>query len=74
MEVAQLDGCNKVFYIKNAINPAQAKLILHNIDNVPSGKWRQLKNRRLQMYGGTPSEKGMIVEKIPSWLSDLTNF
>ena len=36
-----------------------------------NSKWKILKNRKLQMYGGTPSEKGMILEKMPSWLTDL---
>merc|ERR1712178_113219 len=55
----------------NAVSPEKSKYLWHMIQNVPSTKWKILNNRKLQMYGGTPSEKGMILEKMPDWLLKL---
>jgi alkylated DNA repair protein alkB homolog 6 len=58
----------RAYYIPNFINEEEEKALMKNIYDSPKPKWTQLKNRRLQNWGGIPQLKGMIVEKIPEWL------
>merc|ERR1712071_87190 len=71
MSIEKVAGCDSIFYIRNAVTKEKASFIQSRIDHVPAGRWKNLANRRLQIWGGTPSEKGMIQEAIPTWLSDL---
>ena len=59
---------NTVFYIPNFVTEEEEKTILQKVNEAPKPKWTQLKNRRLQNWGGIPQAKGMIPEKIPEWL------
>lgn len=63
-----IEGPSTAYYIPNFITSYEETHILKNFYSVPKPKWTYLSNRRLQDYGGVPSEKGMIPEKIPSWL------
>lgn len=67
------DGPPSAYYIPNFITSEEEKHILNNFYSVPKPKWTYLSNRRLQDYGGVPSEKGMIPEKIPNWLNIYMN-
>ncbi|KAJ8921747.1 hypothetical protein NQ315_010657 [Exocentrus adspersus] len=62
-----------VYYIPNFITESEEADIIKNVYTVPKPKWTVLSNRRLQDYGGVPHEKGMILERIPSWLQTYTN-
>lgn len=57
-----------IYYIPNFISDEEEHHILSKVYSVPKPKWTCLSNRRLQDYGGVPHKKGMIVEKIPTWL------
>lgn len=57
-----------VIYIPNFISADEEKEIIDKVYSAPKPKWTQLKNRRLQNWGGIPHPKGMIPEKIPDWL------
>lgn len=57
-----------VIYLPDFISAQEESEILHKVYSVPKPKWTQLKNRRLQNWGGIPHVKGMIPEKIPEWL------
>jgi len=57
-------------YITNFITKAEEEEIIKKVYSAPQPKWTQLKNRRLQNWGGIPHENGMIAEEIPKWLED----
>lgn len=57
-----------LYYVPNFITPEEETHIIKNVNSVPKPKWTCLSNRRLQDYGGVPHARGMIPEKIPSWL------
>ena len=57
-----------VYYIPNFITDEEERHLLKNIYEAPKPKWTQLKNRRLQNWGGVPQPKGMIAEAVPDWL------
>lgn len=57
------------YYIPDFINENEEKLLLHNILKTSTVRWTQLKNRRLINYGGVPTQKGMIAEEFPDYLS-----
>ena len=49
----------------------QEEQLLSNVYKAPKPKWTQLKNRRLQNWGGLPpssAEKPMMIEPMPDWL------
>jgi alkylated DNA repair protein alkB family protein 6 len=62
-----------VFYIPNFITQEEEEYLMRNIYDSPKPKWTQLKNRRLQNWGGIPHPKGMISENIPNWLNTYCN-
>ncbi len=60
---------SRAYYIPNFIGEAEEELLIKNVYESPKPKWTQLKNRRLQNWGGQPHVKGMISESIPEWLN-----
>ncbi|XP_020517586.1 alpha-ketoglutarate-dependent dioxygenase alkB homolog 6 isoform X6 [Amborella trichopoda] len=42
------------------------------IYGVPASKWKSLKNRRLQNWGGVVHEKGLLPQNLPPWLVEIT--
>nr|XP_057937230.1 alpha-ketoglutarate-dependent dioxygenase alkB homolog 6 [Doryrhamphus excisus]XP_057937231.1 alpha-ketoglutarate-dependent dioxygenase alkB homolog 6 [Doryrhamphus excisus] len=57
-----------VYYIPNFISEDEESYLLQQIYKSPIPKWTQLSGRRLQNWGGLPHPKGMLEERIPSWL------
>ncbi|MCO5584623.1 hypothetical protein L7F22_038554 [Adiantum nelumboides] len=45
---------------------------LKQVNAGSSTKWKILKNRRLQNWGGVVHEKGLLPQQLPLWLSELT--
>ena len=60
---------NTVYYIPDFITTEEESQLIKNIYASPKPKWTQLKNRRLQNWGGLPKSDGMLVETIPEWLN-----
>ncbi|XP_026805127.1 alpha-ketoglutarate-dependent dioxygenase alkB homolog 6 [Rhopalosiphum maidis] len=56
------------YYIPNFITEDQESYIMEKVNSAPKPKWCQLKNRRVQNWGGMPHIKGLIPETIPDWL------
>ncbi|XP_052199091.1 uncharacterized protein LOC127806101 isoform X2 [Diospyros lotus] len=63
-----------LFYIPDFINDTQQQELLRNvIYQAPISKWKALKNRRLQNWGGVVHEKGLLAQDLPPWLRRITN-
>ncbi|KAK7602779.1 hypothetical protein V9T40_006753 [Parthenolecanium corni] len=60
-------------YIPNFISSLEENELIQKVYSAPKPKWTQLKNRRLQNWGGIPHPKGMIPEKMPEWLQKYIN-
>ncbi|KAH6766544.1 oxidoreductase [Perilla frutescens var. hirtella] len=62
-----------VLYIPEYVSAAEEEQLLKNIYQAPLSKWKSLKNRRLQNWGGVVHEKGLLAQDLPSWLKKVTN-
>nr|XP_043610582.1 alpha-ketoglutarate-dependent dioxygenase alkB homolog 6 [Erigeron canadensis] len=66
-------GCvPTVFYIPDFISDSHQKQLLNHIYTAPVSKWKSLKNRRLQNWGGIVHEKGLLPQDLPPWLTNVT--
>ncbi|CAF3958747.1 unnamed protein product, partial [Rotaria magnacalcarata] len=74
MEIYKLTNLpNTLYYIPNFINNEEEEYLVSCVNNVPRTRWVQLRNRRLQNWGGQPLAKGMIqTESLPKWLETFT--
>lgn len=64
---------NSLYYLPNFITIDEENQLISCVNNVPKTRWVQLRNRRLQNWGGQPQTKGMIqTEDLPKWLENLT--
>ncbi|XP_039117887.1 alpha-ketoglutarate-dependent dioxygenase alkB homolog 6-like [Dioscorea cayenensis subsp. rotundata] len=61
-----------LIYIPNFIADSEQSQLLHHIYEVPTSKWKNLKNRRLQNWGGVVHEKGLLPQELPAWLKKVT--
>ncbi|KAK6137808.1 hypothetical protein DH2020_028449 [Rehmannia glutinosa] len=61
-----------VFYIPDYVTAAEEDQLLNNIYQAPISKWKSLKNRRLQNWGGVVHEKGLLAQDLPPWLKKVT--
>lgn len=61
-----------LYYIPNFITDDEHAQLLKNIYQAPVSKWKSLKNRRLQNWGGVVHEKGLLSQDLPAWLTKLT--
>lgn len=55
----------------NYVSSSTAEQLAAKISSSPLPKWRALSNRRLQIWGGTPTPQGMIPEPLPEWTAAL---
>ncbi|KAL9248065.1 hypothetical protein vseg_021428 [Gypsophila vaccaria] len=60
-----------VIYIPDFIDDAEQTQLSNQIYQAPISKWKTLKNRRLQNWGGVVHEKGLISQDLPPWLTKL---
>ena len=64
---------DSLYYIPNFITADEEEQLISSVQNVPRTRWVQLRNRRLQNWGGQPQAKGMIqTEALPQWLDPFT--
>ncbi|KAL3850352.1 hypothetical protein ACJIZ3_012234 [Penstemon smallii] len=62
-----------VYYIPEYVTVSEEELLLNNIYQAPVSKWKCLKNRRLQNWGGVVHEKGLLAQDLPPWLKQITH-
>ncbi|KAG8371785.1 hypothetical protein BUALT_Bualt13G0124300 [Buddleja alternifolia] len=62
-----------VFYIPEYVTAAEEQQLLNHIYQAPISKWKSLKNRRLQNWGGVVHEKGLLAQDLPPWLKEITH-
>uniref|UniRef100_A0A8D0H389 AlkB homolog 6 n=1 Tax=Sphenodon punctatus TaxID=8508 RepID=A0A8D0H389_SPHPU len=56
------------YYIPDFISESEEAYLLQQVYGAPKPKWTQLSGRRLQNWGGLPHPKGMVPERLPTWL------
>uniref|UniRef100_A0A7N0UFL3 Fe2OG dioxygenase domain-containing protein n=1 Tax=Kalanchoe fedtschenkoi TaxID=63787 RepID=A0A7N0UFL3_KALFE len=61
-----------LYYIPDFVTHDDQIHLLNHINQAPLAKWKTLKNRRLQNWGGVVHEKGLLSQNLPPWLSNLT--
>ncbi|KAJ6693473.1 hypothetical protein OIU85_004260 [Salix viminalis] len=61
-----------VIYMPNFITQTEETHLLQKIYEAPLSKWKSLKNRRLQNWGGVVHEKGLLPQDLPPWLTKIT--
>ncbi|GMI95967.1 AlkB homolog 6 [Hibiscus trionum] len=61
-----------LFYIPDFVTDSEQAQLLNNIYQAPVSKWKSLKNRRLQNWGGVVHEKGLLPQDLPPWLAKIT--
>lgn len=62
-----------VLYVPDFISQTEQSQLLQHIYQAPAPKWKTLKNRRLQNWGGVVHEKGLLPQALPPWLTQITN-
>ncbi|KAI4340602.1 hypothetical protein MLD38_025421 [Melastoma candidum] len=62
-----------VMYIPDFITSIEESHLLDCVYNCPSSKWKSLKNRRLQNWGGIVHEKGLLPQQLPPWLVNIAD-
>ncbi|GAB2286960.1 hypothetical protein Dimus_021348 [Dionaea muscipula] len=62
-----------VIYVPDFITTdAEETQLMNRIYQAPVSKWKTLKNRRLQNWGGVVHEKGLLGHDLPPWLTKIT--
>ncbi|KAG6550699.1 hypothetical protein Mapa_007796 [Marchantia paleacea] len=72
MENYVFGSLDTVFYIPGFLTCEEQDSLVRQVKSAPIAKWKSLKNRRLQNWGGVVHEKGLIPQSLPSWLKPLT--
>ncbi|KAL3719699.1 hypothetical protein ACJRO7_004646 [Eucalyptus globulus] len=61
-----------VIYVPDFVTDSEETQLLDIVYNSPVSKWKSLKNRRLQNWGGILHEKGLLPQELPLWLKKVT--
>ncbi|KAI5075231.1 hypothetical protein GOP47_0009307 [Adiantum capillus-veneris] len=72
LEMYRVGTLPTIFYIPDYLSRQDQLRLLNQVNTGSSTKWKSLKNRRLQNWGGVVHEKGLLPQQLPPWLSDLT--
>ncbi|KAL3518875.1 hypothetical protein ACH5RR_021464 [Cinchona calisaya] len=61
-----------VIYLSDFVTDKEEQDLLNTIYKAPVSKWKVLKNRRLQNWGGIVHDKGLLAQDLPPWLTTFT--
>jgi len=65
----QIPGYEDAFYLPNFITIEEEKYIIQKIHDSPQPQWKNLANRRLQIWGGDITAKGTLISQaLPSFV------
>ncbi|KDR78305.1 hypothetical protein GALMADRAFT_119335 [Galerina marginata CBS 339.88] len=65
----RITGHEGAFYLPNFITPEEEEYIIQKIHNSPQPQWKNLANRRLQIWGGDITAKGTLISQpLPSFM------
>lgn len=68
----QVGDIPTVIYVPDFITESEEIHLLDKVYGAPTSKWKSLKNRRLQNWGGIVHEKGLLPQDLPPWLMTIT--
>jgi len=64
-----MPGTDEAFYIPDFVSAEEEELLIRKIHESPLPKWKQLANRRLQIWGGGMTAKGVLIpEEMPPFV------
>jgi len=69
------EGLGTVYYIPDFVSRQEEDYLIQKISDAPLTAWRNLSNRRLQVYGGDVSKPSNVLlqKPLPSFLIDYPN-
>ncbi|KAK4850802.1 hypothetical protein QYF36_009901 [Acer negundo] len=71
-DLFKVGNLQTLMYVPDFITETEETNLLNNIYGGPVSKWKSLKNRRLQNWGGVVHEKGLLPQDLPPWLTKIT--
>ncbi|KAK2460452.1 hypothetical protein APHAL10511_007617 [Amanita phalloides] len=74
MDFARIPGSNGVWYIPNFVTSDEEEYLIRKINETAHQKWKELSNRRLQIWGGEITQKGILfAQPLPPFLKIYPN-
>ncbi|KAH9837750.1 uncharacterized protein C8Q71DRAFT_754299 [Rhodofomes roseus] len=65
-----IPGTDEAFYIPDFVTAEEEDFIIRKIHESPLPKWKHLANRRLQIWGGSMTAKGVLIpEEVPPFIN-----
>ncbi|TFK48225.1 hypothetical protein OE88DRAFT_1684881, partial [Heliocybe sulcata] len=66
----QVPGADAAFYIPNFVTQDEEAYLIRKIVEAPRHRWKQLANRRLQIWGGEMTNNNLLIQsEMPAWLN-----
>lgn len=71
LESFRVTSVPDIFCIPEYLIPEEEGLLLAKIASAPAAKWKTMRHRRLQDWGGVVHPRGMVAQPLPLWLEAL---
>jgi alkylated DNA repair protein alkB family protein 6 len=72
LEQFRVGSLPTIYYVPEFVSVAEQGSLVHQVNSAPVAKWKSLKNRRLQNWGGVVHAKGLISQPVPGWIKTVT--
>ncbi|KAI0062968.1 hypothetical protein BV25DRAFT_1884659 [Artomyces pyxidatus] len=70
----RVTGWDSVFYVPAFVTEEEEDYLIRKIQETPQNKWKQLANRRLQIWGGDLTPKNVLIpQAMPPFLVEYPN-